>query len=102
MIPKGYTTVCAVVPQETRDRIAASAHAAGLSVSALLAEWVERGAQEPIIEARRLHSVRRQKDELMVSLPRRFIRAAGIESGDRVAVAFGERSLVIQAKNTKK
>ena len=83
----------ATVSVETYERVAALAKQHGVSISTLLAGWMET-AGEPV-DVRR-QSVRAVKDELMVSLPRDWIRRSGAVKGDRIQISYSDDALIIR------
>ncbi|MFP4378689.1 MAG: hypothetical protein ACLFP4_16730 [Spirochaetales bacterium] len=95
-IPEGYTTIAAVVPRETRDKLHAIATERGISVSRLLAAWLETGVDAPIERAGKRQSVRRYKDELMISLPRDWQRRTDIAPGQRISIAYSDDALIVR------
>ena len=90
-----YTVVSAVVTKEFRDRVRHEATEAGVSVSAMMGEWLDAATPERIIRAGKRQSVRRHKDELLISIPWEFIRQSGIKSGDKVRIAYGRDRLIV-------
>lgn len=95
-IRAGYTAISSVVPVETRDRLKYAAEASGLSVSAMLAEWLESGIDAPLDRAGKMQSVRKVKDELMVSLPMAWVRSSGTLKGDRISVSYSHDAVIIR------
>jgi phosphate uptake regulator len=63
----------------------------------MLAAWLASGIDAPLERVAKRQSVRRYKDELMVSLPRDWQRRAGIAAGDRVTLGYSDDALIIRA-----
>jgi len=87
---------------ETHTKLHNLADEQGLSVSKMLAEWILAGAACPVDRAGKVQSVRKFKDELMVSLPWPFLRTAGLVKGSRIRVAYGQNSLILTSKKVSK
>lgn len=95
-IPEGHSTISIVVSDATKTAIADSAAERGMSVSAMLSAWLAAGVDGPLVRAGKTHAVRGYKDELMLSLPRDWIRRTGVDRLDRVSVSYSDDSLVIR------
>lgn len=98
----GQANLTATVSVETHRRLHAIAADRGMSASHMVAEWLESGAGEPLELAGKVQAVRKAKDELMVSLPWRFLRSTGLVKGSRIRVAYGRNSLILTPKKVSK
>ncbi len=102
-IPAGFRSVATIITQAKHDELYQAASDQGTSVSKMLSTWIETGIAAPVQPARRRrHSVRAYKDELMISLPRDFIRATGLEKGDQVHVSWGQEGLIVSFEKSPK
>jgi hypothetical protein len=97
-IPDNHTVVSVVVPIETRNRLHEIAKGRGTSVTRMLSAWLASGIDAPLERVAKWQSVRRDKDELMVSLPRDWQRRAGVAAGDRVTLSYSNDALIIRAE----
>lgn len=96
-VPEGYTVVSCVVPTETHDRLRALAQAHGMSVSYMLAEWLESGASAPLERTGKRQKVRPLKpDELFISLPREWLRLTGCQAHADVVVSYSAGALIVR------
>jgi hypothetical protein len=95
-VPKGHAVVSIVVPDNLHDRLHDLAQQSGTSVSRMLCAWLVSGVDAPIKRAGKQQSVRRYKDELMISLPRDWQSRARIEAGQRVLIAYSDDALIIR------
>jgi hypothetical protein len=88
--------ITVTVSDDLAERIAAIANDRGISVSKLLAAWLETGVDAPIERSGKRQSIRRYKDELMISLPRDWQRRTDIAPSQRVCIAYSDDALIVR------
>jgi hypothetical protein len=86
------------VSSDLAQRIATVANARGESVSKMLAAWLDSGIDAPLERTGKRQSVRRYKDEAMISLPRDWQRRTGVAPGSHVTIAYSDDALIIRAE----
>jgi len=88
------SVVSAVVSRDTHDRLSGEAAQAGTSVSKLLGLWIRSvWTRHPHTK---IQTARKAKDELMVSIPRSWLRTTGTTKGDRLLVTHTDDTLIIR------
>ena len=98
-VKKGHVIVSAQVPVGVVELIDGEAANAGQSRSQLLAGWIHRiligHIHAPIVSGK-LQRVRRDHDELMVSIPRDFIRRAGLHAKDDIEITYSCGAMIVR------
>lgn len=88
--------ITVTVSVDTHDELAHRAALAGVSISRMMQRWLAEATDLGIIRYDKRQSIRAVKDELMVSLPRDWIRRTGSAKGDRVSVSYSDDTLIVR------
>lgn len=94
-IVSGFGAVTTVVTSAKVAELRAIATKRKISISKMVAGWLEAGAGPVLDRVGKPQKVRAIKDELMVSIPMEFVRIAGIKKGDTIVVSYSNNALLI-------